>query len=231
MNMGGKQAGRVPRVVLVDDDVAVLRALHRTLRVEPLEVLATTSVVQVIQWLRAEPVDLLVVDQRMPEMSGSELLELARDLSPRTWSVLLSAFPDAGKDLERRHVFVQRVLRKPWSDHELRTLVRTLAQCAASGLGAHESRSIDCSGLGEADVLELVTLILDVANSRGEAVSLKLVNFKQLRGSQVRFLKEFVELAEAGERPVALSDDAGCVPVFLRTLGGTAPRVVAHAEL
>lgn len=195
-----------------------------------MELLATTSIVQVMQWLRADPVDLLIVDQRMPEMSGTELLALARDLSPRTWGLLLSAFPDAGRELERRHVFVQRVLRKPWSDHELKTLVRTLASCAVSGLGAHASRTVDCSGLAEGDVLEIVKLVLGVARSRGEAVGLKLVNFKELRGSQARLLKDFVAIAEGSECPIALSDDAGCVPVFLRALGSAAPRVMAHAE-
>lgn len=215
---------KVPQVVLVDDDPAVLRALHRTLRLEPLNVRATTSVAQVLDWLKSGDVDLLIVDQRMPDMPGTELIARARGISPRTSCVILSAFPDAAREAERRHVFVQRVLRKPWSDTELRALVRTLAQ--ASIPGARDVLALDCEGLGDRDVLELARVHLELCRTRAETASFRLVRFGRVRGSMTRLLKSFVALADGYDRPVSVSDDLGCVPIFMRTLGSSAPKVL-----
>jgi DNA-binding response OmpR family regulator len=217
--------------VLVDDDLEVLRALHRTLRREPLDVRATASAAQVLAWLKAGDVDLLVVDLRMPEMPGTELIALARKISPRTWCVLLSAHPEAAREAGRRHAFVERVLRKPWSDVELRTLVRTLAREAVSREGSEEPRTISCESRGDRDVLELARVRMELAKSRGEKGRLRLVEFARLQGSWTRLLKSLVLLADSYDMPVALSDDQGCVPVFLRTLGSAAPKVFADPSV
>ena len=62
-------------VVCVDDEPAILSALRRSLRAEPYELLTTENPVNVLQWAGTRDVSLVITDQRMPGMAGTELLE------------------------------------------------------------------------------------------------------------------------------------------------------------
>src|SRR5262245_24809572 len=81
------------KVVLVDDDPAVLRSLRRLLRHEPYDLLSTDRPESALQWIEEGDVSLMVTDQRMPDLCGTELAELVRRKSPGTIRVLLTAYP------------------------------------------------------------------------------------------------------------------------------------------
>ncbi|HSM59645.1 MAG TPA: response regulator, partial [Longimicrobiales bacterium] len=91
-----------PVILAVDDEPTVLAAVARDLRLEYGEeyrVLTAPSGIQALELLRelkrkAAPVALLVVDQRMPEMNGVEMLREAILLYPDTRRVLLTAYAD-----------------------------------------------------------------------------------------------------------------------------------------
>jgi DNA-binding response OmpR family regulator len=121
-------------VVLVDDEPAVLRSLKRALRHEPYEVRTTTRAEEALDWIRRGDVSLVVLDQRMPGMCGTELAEQVRRLSPQTVRVMLTAYP--GNALVRHGLDheVQWLISKPWNDDALRLALRRL-------LRDHESPS------------------------------------------------------------------------------------------
>ena len=114
------------KVVFVDDDPAVLSALRRALRAEPYDVRMTSSPVVALEWVRQGDVSLMVVDQRMPIMCGTELADHARRISPRTIRVMLTAYP--GNALVRHGLAedVQWLISKPWNDDALRLAIRRL---------------------------------------------------------------------------------------------------------
>src|ERR1051326_2049510 len=88
-SMGSTRANpRKPLLVCVDDDPEILRALRRVFRTEPWEVLTTEHPAQVLQWICDRQVDLIIADQRMPDMNGSDLLEVVQDYSPGTACVI-----------------------------------------------------------------------------------------------------------------------------------------------
>jgi DNA-binding NtrC family response regulator len=84
---------RRPRVLLVDDDPALLRGLTRLLtqRHPKWELLAAQTAAQALGHLNAGAVDVLVTDLQMPEMDGLTLLAIARDRFPRTVRVIHSS--------------------------------------------------------------------------------------------------------------------------------------------
>lgn len=113
-------------VVLVDDDPAVLGSLRRLLRKEPYEVRATSDPRAALDWIRLDDVSLVMLDQRMPELCGTELAERVRRLSPGTVRVMLTAYP--GNALVRHGLAedVQWLISKPWNDDALKVTLRRL---------------------------------------------------------------------------------------------------------
>ena len=116
-------------LLLVDDEPEVLESLRRSLRREPYHLLATTSPHQALELLDSEPVDLLISDIDMPEMSGLELIARARAAHPGVVRVLLTG--DASLESALRAINdgeVHRYLTKPWDTPDLRGM---LAQALA----------------------------------------------------------------------------------------------------
>jgi DNA-binding NtrC family response regulator len=114
-------------VVSVDDDPGVLGALRRVFRREPFEFLATEKPDVAMGWILDRHASVIVADQRMPSMSGLQLLELVKSCSPSTMRVMLTGHSDLSGVLRVRNIeAIQRLIRKPWDDEELRRTVREL---------------------------------------------------------------------------------------------------------
>jgi len=116
-----------PVVITVDDDPEVLRAIDRDLRqryADRYRVIRSDSGAAALAALRQlvardEPVALLLVDQRMPQMSGVDLLEEARTLYPDARRVLLTAYADTTAAIRAiNHVKLDHYLLKPWDPPE-----------------------------------------------------------------------------------------------------------------
>jgi len=116
-----------PVVVLVDDEPEILNALRRLLRKEPYEVLATGNPEEAVAWTLLRKASLVMTDQRMPSMSGLDLLEIVRLCSPSTVRVMLSGQTDlTGIMTLARIGAIERLIRKPWDGEELKGLLREL---------------------------------------------------------------------------------------------------------
>jgi thioredoxin reductase (NADPH) len=118
-----------PAILAVDDDGPVLAAVERDLReryAEHYQVLAASSGDQALDLLRRlrlreDAVALLLVDQRMPGMSGTELLAASRELYPEAKRVLLTAYADTDAAIRAiNDADVHHYLLKPWDPPEER---------------------------------------------------------------------------------------------------------------
>src|SRR5438045_8727489 len=87
------------KILIVDDEPANLRALERLFRDE-YEVLTATSGVEALASLEHHDVALLISDQRMPEMTGIELVERTVALRPHMVRILLTGYTDVGSLIE-----------------------------------------------------------------------------------------------------------------------------------
>ena len=83
-------------VLCVDDEVNVLRSLRRLLMSEDYELLTASSASEALTLLEERNVQVVISDQRMPESSGVELLQVVKQRHPASVRVVLSAYTDLG---------------------------------------------------------------------------------------------------------------------------------------
>lgn len=112
-------------LVLVDDEPRVLSALRRELRREGWELLSTDRPALALEWVGTREVSLVVSDQRMPAMKGTELLTEIRRRSPATARVLLTAYPDTASEPGLRSC-TDALVSKPWDPAMLARAIRDL---------------------------------------------------------------------------------------------------------
>ena len=118
-----------PVILAVDDDPQVLRAVERDLRrnyAREYRVLRADSGQSALDTLakvqeRGDPVALMLVDQRMPRMSGVEFLEEARGMFPDAKRALLTAYADTDAAIRAiNNRVLDYYLQKPWDPPEER---------------------------------------------------------------------------------------------------------------
>ena len=107
-------------VVLVDDEPGVLAALKRSLAREPYTVLTTTCPTSALRWVDMLDVAAVVSDERMQNMSGTDLLARVYDRSPQTARILLTAYGGATARCAVPGQPAQCIIAKPWDDAMLR---------------------------------------------------------------------------------------------------------------
>jgi thioredoxin reductase (NADPH) len=144
MSADAPERTRRPAIVAVDDEPAVLATVARDLRRqfgERYRVLRAASgeeALEVVRELitRGDQVALLIADQRMPGLSGTEYLVEARKLAPDAKRVLLTAYADTGAAIQAiNEVALDYYLLKPWDppEEELYPVVQDLLTTWESG--------------------------------------------------------------------------------------------------
>lgn len=84
----------MPRVLLVDDEPAILRLLQTVLALADFEVVASRSAADAVLCLQQERFDLVLTDMRMETVTaGYDVVKAALQLQPRPKIVILTAFP------------------------------------------------------------------------------------------------------------------------------------------
>ena len=100
-------------VLLVDDDHDVLGANARYLRVNDLNVVVADQASTAIERLKAEPIDVVVTDLRMPNCDGIEFAQKVRDITPLLPIVFLSGFATVPEIVEAMKLGAVDFLEKP----------------------------------------------------------------------------------------------------------------------
>ena len=116
------------RILYVDDEDANLRVFKYTFMRE-YEILTALSGPEALDILKKEHVDIIVTDQRMPKMTGTELLkEVVKD-HPSIIRIMLTGFSDIEALVEAvNEVGIYKYLKKPWDrDHVHGVLKEALA--------------------------------------------------------------------------------------------------------
>ena len=118
------------KVLFVDDERHILTALRALFR-NQYEVFTATSGLEALDIIRREHIHVIVSDQRMPKMLGSQLLAQVKDISPHTMRLLLTGYSDMGaimKSINEGEVF--RFITKPWDNDDIQAIVGNAAQIA-----------------------------------------------------------------------------------------------------
>ena len=112
-------------LLLLDDEENVLRSLVRLFRRDGYRILAAGNVRDAFDLLAINDVQVILSDQRMSDMSGTEFLGRVKMLYPDTIRLVLSGYTDlttVTDAINRGSIY--RFLTKPWNDDELREHIR-----------------------------------------------------------------------------------------------------------
>lgn len=117
-------------ILLVDDEPNILRALTRVLRKDGYNILTAESAALAFDLLARNDVKLIISDQRMPNMTGTEFLARVKDIYPETIRIVLSGYTDLKTVTDAvNQGAIYRFLTKPWDDEVLREEIhRALSQ-------------------------------------------------------------------------------------------------------
>jgi two-component system, NtrC family, sensor kinase len=112
-------------VLLVDDEANILKSLRRLFLDTDYKVILATSGLEGLGYLEKEPIDLVISDYRMPEMTGVEFLSKVKAEHPDTVRMILSGFADVEAVVEAiNQGEIYKFLAKPWNDQELLSTVK-----------------------------------------------------------------------------------------------------------
>lgn len=150
---------KIGQVLCVDDEPSILRSLQWLLKKE-FDVKIAASGQEALELVKQNDFDVIISDQRMPGMMGSEFLREARKISPRSMRILLTGYSDLQailRSVNDGEVF--RFVNKPWNIKELPKIIGDAAGIAKSHpAGTVLPEPIDG---GEIDTGEETILLID----------------------------------------------------------------------
>lgn len=128
---------RRPVVLCLDDDPQTLGSFRRAFQKEPYDLVTTGNPDEALMRLHRAEVDVVLVDERMPDISGTAFLKMVELWSPETARLIVSGHPKPEDGQDGRRELVQHFVPKPWDDDQLRSLLRGLVRdrSAAPGSG------------------------------------------------------------------------------------------------
>jgi DNA-binding NtrC family response regulator len=123
---GGRQENStVQKILLVDDEPNVIKSITRILQNEPWQILTAKTGREALDLMATTPVDVVLSDERMPGMSGVELLSAVSRIHPETVRIILTGHANTQlvfQAISDGAIF--RFLTKPWDDDELVAILR-----------------------------------------------------------------------------------------------------------
>ena len=123
-------AAKKARLLFVDDEERILNALRSVFRTN-YQVLTATNGAEALELVRKFHPHVVVSDQRMPEMTGVELLRQVKEAAPATVRLLLTGYSDLAAivgSVNEGEVF--RFVSKPWDNQEIQGIIGEASQIA-----------------------------------------------------------------------------------------------------
>lgn len=169
-------------IALVDDDRNILTSVTMTLEQEGFQVRTYTDGESALQGLTARPVDLAVLDIKMPRLDGMELLQRLRARSSLP-VIFLTSKDEEVDELMGLRLGADDYIRKPFSQRLLIERIRAL-------LRRNEASRAEATGTGHSSVVVRGDLVLDETKHtcmwRGEDIELTVTEFLLLKALAVR---------------------------------------------
>jgi response regulator RpfG family c-di-GMP phosphodiesterase len=112
-------------ILCVDDEINILNALKRLLRREAYTLLTASSGKEGLELLAVNDVHLVLSDQRMPGMSGTEFLAEIKEKYPEIIRIILTGYTEVDtitESINRGHIY--KFFLKPWNDENLKLEIR-----------------------------------------------------------------------------------------------------------
>ncbi len=112
-------------VLCVDDDASILKSLKRLLRKEGYNLITASSGPEGLKILKENDVHLIICDQRMPGMSGTEFLAIVQEKHSAAIRIVLTGYTEVDaitQAINKGHVY--KFFLKPWNDQSLKLEIK-----------------------------------------------------------------------------------------------------------
>jgi serine/threonine-protein kinase len=137
-------------ILFVDDEKQILISLKAMFQ-KNFNVFTAISGPDALDIIRSNSIQIIVSDQRMPEMLGIDLLKLVKEISPSTVRILLTGYADLNAVMESVNTGeIFRFIEKPWNNERLRKTINIAAKISLTQAGGkHDIESFsDMQGVG-----------------------------------------------------------------------------------
>jgi DNA-binding response OmpR family regulator len=138
-------------ILVVDDEPVARQSLTDILKLEGYNVTSAPNGQAAVEYVRTHPIDLMIVDLRMPGMDGLEVVQVVNQVSPETEVILLTAFGSTETAIQALRLRIHDYLLKPASPAQILASVK-------KGLARHSSRSRVSNSAVNSDVDEAVVV-------------------------------------------------------------------------
>lgn len=113
------------RLMLVDDEPSITKALHKLLRREGYQISEFNDPQKALASVSNEPLHVVISDMRMPEMDGAQFLKHIREKKPNARRILLTGFSDSEASMRAiNEGGIHAYLQKPWSNDVIKETLR-----------------------------------------------------------------------------------------------------------
>jgi len=112
------------RVLIVDDDNAILRNLEKVLRIEGYDVDTARTGRDAVEKSKMGSYNLALLDIKLPDMEGTELLEKMHDTLPKMVKIMVTGYPDLENAIKSLNMGADAYLIKPVSTERLLDVVK-----------------------------------------------------------------------------------------------------------
>src|SRR5512147_1122244 len=138
-------------ILVVDDEPVARQSLSEILRLEGYAVNSVPNGQAAVEYVRTHPVDLMIVDLRMPGMDGLEVIQVVNQISPETEVILLTAYGSTETAIQALRLRIHDYLLKPASPAQVvasvkkglaRRTARTHIRNGGEGMDSDEAVSV-----------------------------------------------------------------------------------------
>jgi DNA-binding NtrC family response regulator len=116
------------RVLVVDDDQQVCKTVSMILEEHGYHVQSFSQPRQALQAIRKKPFDIGLIDIKMPDLNGLELVERIKEEDPRVAILVMTAYPDIQTAAETMRLGSRDYITKPFREEQLLGSVERIAQ-------------------------------------------------------------------------------------------------------
>jgi len=131
-------------LLFIDDEPDIVNSLKRSFR-RGFNVLLATSGTEGLEILKTQSIDLIISDQRMPDITGDKVLAAAKELQPEAVRILLTGYSDIEALTNCvNEASIYKYITKPWEPEQLRlTVVRALESLSLQRRLKHKTAELD----------------------------------------------------------------------------------------
>ena len=190
------------RVLVIDDEEAMLRSCRRILEHQGMEVDATASALEGRQRALSGDHDVLLLDLRMPELDGMEVLAAVRDRRPELEVILITGYATVQATVQAVKLGAFDVLPKPFTPDELTEKVRAALGRVEARRASQQPVPVESGGMvgASAEIARVRALVARVAPTDaavlivGETGTGKELVAREIHARSARRDKPFVSI-------------------------------------